>query len=191
MATRSFICHQNKIGKYTYVYCHSDGYLEWNGRILHDSYNTRQKVIDLLNHGDISSLNIHIGSKHDSHVPTYEKTSPHYQECTFYARDFGHICTIKVTDSLRNIVDEADEVCVEFIYIFTLRDKWIYAPIGEVAGIQDNATIRAKFRDLGTDILPILEKLEREDELAYHRNKGSTRKLIKRKTVYSVGEYEK
>ena len=65
MATRSTIAKLGKDGIIKAVYCHSDGYLEYNGKMLNEHYKDESKVDELLVHGDISSLNENIGVKLD------------------------------------------------------------------------------------------------------------------------------
>ena len=55
MATRSRIGIELKNGSVLSVYHHWDGYPEWLGRILNTHYNTRQKVAELIDGGDMSS----------------------------------------------------------------------------------------------------------------------------------------
>ena len=42
--------------KYIGVYCHSDGYPSWNGRVLKENYNTYDKAKSLILGGDISFI---------------------------------------------------------------------------------------------------------------------------------------
>jgi len=56
MGTRSFITIKHKDNTYSGVYCHWDGYPEWNGEILKKDYQARSKVVDLIDGGDMSSL---------------------------------------------------------------------------------------------------------------------------------------
>ena len=56
MSTNSLIAMKTKEGKFRFVYCHSDGYLGYNGMILNDYYKDYNKVEKLINLGDISSL---------------------------------------------------------------------------------------------------------------------------------------
>ena len=56
MATRSTISLLTNVGTIVTVYCHWDGYLEHNGKILHDHYTTMANVQDLLSLGAISAL---------------------------------------------------------------------------------------------------------------------------------------
>ena len=56
MSTRSFICKEQTDGSYYGIYCHSDGYLTYNGAMLLDHYSDAQKVDELLSFGDMSIL---------------------------------------------------------------------------------------------------------------------------------------
>ena len=48
MATRSTIAKLSKDGIIKAVYCHSDGYLEYNGKMLNEYYQDESKVDELL-----------------------------------------------------------------------------------------------------------------------------------------------
>ena len=65
MATRSTIAIEHEDGTIQQVYCHWDGYLSNNGRILMEHYQDPAKVQRLIDHGSISSLKPEIGEKHD------------------------------------------------------------------------------------------------------------------------------
>ena len=56
MSTRSYITMKTGDDTYRGVYCHYDGYLEYNGRMLLEHYNTQERVERLLSLGCISSL---------------------------------------------------------------------------------------------------------------------------------------
>ena len=56
MSTRSLIAMQIEEDKYRTIYCHSDGYLTYNGAMLLDYYNTPEKVKELIDLGSISFL---------------------------------------------------------------------------------------------------------------------------------------
>jgi len=55
MATRSRIGIELLNGNILSVYHHWDGYPEWLGRILNTHYNTKEKVAELIDGGDMSS----------------------------------------------------------------------------------------------------------------------------------------
>ena len=56
MSTRSFIFVEQDDGSYKGVYCHSDGYLTYNGAMLLDHYNSRDKANEIIALGDLSLL---------------------------------------------------------------------------------------------------------------------------------------
>lgn len=56
MSTRSNIGVLNNDGTVTAIYCHWDGYVEYNGRILSEHYQEVEKVKELISGGDLSSL---------------------------------------------------------------------------------------------------------------------------------------
>ena len=56
MATRSTIAMEFADGTVQQIYCHWDGYLEHNGKILFNHYVDPYKTRELIDMGDISSL---------------------------------------------------------------------------------------------------------------------------------------
>lgn len=60
MSTNSSISMLNDDGTVTSIYCHWDGYLSYNGRILYDHYNDKEKVKQLIALGSLSSLREHV-----------------------------------------------------------------------------------------------------------------------------------
>jgi hypothetical protein len=95
MGTRSTIALEFADGTVGQVYCHWDGYLSHNGRILLDHYTDPFKVRELIDNGDISSLGSEIGVKHDFDPPAWNTPAHHeyaekYGNMTkFYMRDRG------------------------------------------------------------------------------------------------------
>ena len=94
MGTRSTIALEYADGTVEQVYCHWDGYLSNNGRILQEHYSNPFILRDLIDLGDISSLKITIGTKHafsQFEVPmdgaAYDKL--YGDMTTFYGRDRG------------------------------------------------------------------------------------------------------
>jgi len=96
MGTRSTIALEFADGSVAQVYCHWDGYLKHNGKILLNNYMDPFKVRDLIDQGDLSSLAAEIGVKHPFDNP-HRFDTPEWQEhrdlygdmCTFYGRDRG------------------------------------------------------------------------------------------------------
>lgn len=96
MATRSTIAMEYADGTVGQIYCHWDGYLSNNGKILLNSYNDRNKLDMLICLGDVSSLGNEIGFKHPFDnpasygTPEYDAYKEQYGNMTkFYGRDRG------------------------------------------------------------------------------------------------------
>ena len=92
MATRSTIALEFADGSVSQVYCHWDGYLDHNGRILENHYSDPFKLQKLIDEGDLSSLGDEIGEKHsfdwyNNDVAQYERYGKSGLWCTFYRRD--------------------------------------------------------------------------------------------------------
>lgn len=131
MATRSFIGIEEEPEVYKFIYCHWDGYLEYNGMILNEAYKTRDKVIDLVNGGDISSLGVdpNLEITFNEPVPTI------YMEDDI--EDTNQVFTVRYGEDDSNISfslegkEELDEVLklgrVPYIYVYTLDDEWKYS----------------------------------------------------------------
>ena len=96
MATRSTIALEYANGQVDQVYCHWDGYLDHNGKLLLENYTDPFKVQQLMDLGDLSSLGPNVGDKHDFDSP-FKYGTPEYdadmnarrEVCTFYGRDRG------------------------------------------------------------------------------------------------------
>ena len=58
MATRSLIGINLNNGITKVIYCHWDGYPENNGKILMENYTSPSAVFDLMELGDLSSLDL-------------------------------------------------------------------------------------------------------------------------------------
>ena len=83
MATRSTISLEFADGTVGQVYCHFDGYLENNGKILQSYYTDPFKVRELIDLGDLSTLCPEIGQKHSF------DGRDNVDWCMFYGRDRG------------------------------------------------------------------------------------------------------
>ena len=88
MATRSTIAQEQPDGRVMQIYCHWDGYLDNNGRILSEHYVDTAKVYALMLLGDISSLRTNIGMAHDFDA-RYDEKDERNEWCVAYGRDRG------------------------------------------------------------------------------------------------------
>ena len=126
MATRSYIAM--KIGEDTYkgVYCHYDGYLDYNGLMLYEHYNTKERVEELISLGNISSLHEKIAPEEGSH---HSFDNPDPGVTVFYGRDRGEEGQEAFTCTEEELKDT--DSWIEYIYVFD-NGKWYYSVITRV-----------------------------------------------------------
>jgi len=111
MGTRSTIALEFADGTVQQVYCHWDGYLEHNGKILFENYSNPFILRDLIDQGDMSSLGPNIGFEHPFSPHASKEDEALYEAakeagaCTFYARDRGETGT-----SAKKFKDFADYI---------------------------------------------------------------------------------
>ena len=121
MGTRSRIgvMHGNIVKS---VYCHWDGYIAHNGKILQEYYTSAQ-AHELVALGDLSSLRPTIGVEHAfSHYDTEMNQEQYYEQfgdmCTFYGRDRKESNTeFKVAHTFAEFLEQCDNCGAEYYYI--------------------------------------------------------------------------
>ena len=105
MATRSNIAMKTATGKIVSVYCHWDGYVANNGKILLENYTDIDKIEALVALGSISSLGTAIGDKQD-----FDDRSTQKDEWTlFYSRDRGEELSIQEYDDIPSWIADMEE----------------------------------------------------------------------------------
>ena len=109
MATRSRIGLQLADGNILSVYHHWDGYPEWLGVTLNKKFNTRDKVAELIDGGDISCCD----SDTDWNL---EKVENHVQ----YYNDRGENTEPRLDANFDEYVKNGEE----YAYVFTLDHVW-------------------------------------------------------------------
>jgi len=128
MGTRSRIgvMHGDKVKS---IYCHWDGYLEFNGQILQEHYDSA-KANHLVALGDMSSLRATIGEKHKfSPFDQKELSNEEFEKqfgdmCTFYGRDRGEKDTeFKVAQTFDEFLGQCHNSGAEYYYIMR-DDVW-------------------------------------------------------------------
>jgi hypothetical protein len=130
------------------VYCHWDGYLEHNGAILQEHYDST-KANNLVALGDLSSLRPEIGEKHafsKLEVPmdgeAYDKL--YGNMTTFYGRDRGEENTEwKVAHTFEEFLEQVHNCSGEYYYV--MRDGiWYAGAVYEVQGLVKNGLVPLK-----------------------------------------------
>ena len=109
MATRSRIGLQLADGHILSVYHHWDGYPEWLGVTLNKKFNTRDKVAELIDGGDISCCD----SDSDWNL---NKVENHVQ----YYNDRGDNTEPRLDSNFDDYVKNGEE----YAYVFTLDHVW-------------------------------------------------------------------
>ena len=118
MATRSTIALEYADGTVGQVYCHWDGYLDNNGKILLKHYQDPFKLRTLMDLGDLSSLRPSVGVQHD-----FDDRDAGENECTFYGRDRGESGTEAKT--FKDFADYAENhQHEEYEYILRKDGNW-------------------------------------------------------------------
>jgi len=108
MATRSVIAKLDDKGVKA-IYCHSDGYLSNNGKILDQHYTDCSKLNELLADGDISSLKDTI------------------KDTIFYNRDKGEKTLTAILKDETELLEHAFEYCdAEYVYMFAYGSWYVY-----------------------------------------------------------------
>ena len=100
-----------KDGSILSIYSHWDNFPEYNGRILRTHYNTREKVAELVDGGDVSCLwtdDRWDGLGDGSYGPNH------------YAYR-GDDCPPRLDPSLELYPEYGEE----YAYIYTLKDEWV------------------------------------------------------------------
>ena len=121
MATRSRIGIQLSDDSILSVYHHWDGYPTWLGRILKTHYNTKEKVAELIDGGDMSSC--WTDSIWGDKLPEGEYSPEYYS-----AR--GESCPPRLDDDITEFLDNGEE----YSYIFTRADEWICYDLHDITG---------------------------------------------------------
>ena len=110
MATRSRIALQLAEDSFLSVYHHYDGYPQWLGVILRQKFNTREKVAELLDGGDISCIDSDTNWKRES-----------VEEHVLYYNARGEDTEPRLDLSLEDYLANGEE----YAYVYTLDHEWI------------------------------------------------------------------
>lgn len=104
------------------IYCHWDGYPEYNGKMLMEYYNNNARAEELINLGDISSLRKKISTNEP-----HSFDNPQEDVTIAYARDRGEEKNILDIDfdGFKDYLKKSD---IEFVYL-RYKDEWLWAPI--------------------------------------------------------------
>jgi len=140
MATRSTIAVQHENGTVSSVYCHWDGHLENNGKLLVEHYNSQELAEALVKGGAISSLEKRIAPTSAGH----NFDNPEKGVTVFYARDRDE--KLRVNKFLNIEMYRLDNDWQEYDYIFREGEWQLW---------------RGKF---GSSVETLLKEMETEED---------------------------
>ena len=126
MGTRSTIALEYADGSIGQIYCHWDGYLSNNGKILYTHYQDPFKVRDMLDNGDMSSLETSVDG------------------CSFY-KERGEDCPQRMYKDYAEFRKEAQGE--EYNYILRTDGLWYVEFYGEFDGLLGEAIAEAMIRE--------------------------------------------
>ena len=120
MSTRSEIAIQLEDESIKSIYCHSDGYLEYNGLMLQTHYNTFEKAESIINENDCSVL------------------KPTIKESRFYNTWRNDNTKYKQFNNEFLFMDRfGSDIFAEYIYLFK-NDKWHFSILKFLDNPKDN-----------------------------------------------------
>ena len=111
MATRSRIGIELSDGSILSAYHHWDGYPEWLGRILNTHYNTKEKVAELIDGGDMSSAWTNAGFNNET-----------VAQCPLYYSQRGEDCPPRLDADMDEFFSDGEE----YSYIFRNGNWYAY-----------------------------------------------------------------
>lgn len=145
MSTRSVIAIQRGEDEYEAIYCHSDGYLTYNGAMLLDHYSDRDKVERLLKLGDLSCLERKIDP--EPNLPhTYDYNNRQDDVCVAYGRDRGDTNIESRTMNLEKLLKWA---WIEYFYVFDQNGDWKYYKYSDVDIRDVKEDLEKEYKALG------------------------------------------
>ena len=103
MGTRSNIAYKKSTGEIVSMYCHYDGYPEYNGVVLETHYNTKEKARALVDNGYQSALKETVEKSNEGRV--HEEPPKTYRSFHSFLMDINFD--------------------IEWVYLYT--DAWYYA----------------------------------------------------------------
>lgn len=119
MGTRSRIGLETANGSVYSIYCHWDGYPSHNGKILLEHYSDPDKLRELIDLGDISTLAPILGVK-------CSFDNPIKGQVIAFGRDRGETdVEAKVDDHREMFFADAFECGEEYAYLLTRTGEWL------------------------------------------------------------------
>ena len=120
MSTNSRIGIQDEDGSIRSVYCHWDGYPACNGKTLYEEYQDREKVMALIELGDLSAL---YGALAPADGQQHSFFHPADGVCIAYHRDRQDDYSEPRRDD--TLEEFSERGCNSYGYVYTKENQWM------------------------------------------------------------------
>ena len=128
MATNAFIGFREN-NSITYIYNHSDRYLEYLGKMLIKHYNSEEKAKALVNLGDVSVVKEKLAPEEGT---THTFDNRQEGVSVFYNRDRGENWDDIQPIRIENTVFENPDYTIVYIYVYDVEEQaWLFTRNGK------------------------------------------------------------
>ena len=153
MSTRSRIAIKRKDGSYDSIYCHSDGYPEYTGKMLNDYYNNSDMAEDLIKLGDLSYIDEKLNP-----TGAHSFNNPEPGVTVAYGRDRGETGVDAVhSKNDAEFADLCNDSWAEYVYIWD-GEKWNTVTPEDINKVEESAKVNESITR------SILNKLNEDDD---------------------------
>ncbi len=180
MSTRSTISIMDKNGQVKSIYCHSDGYLSYNGIILFNYYQNAQKVKELIDLGDLSSLEKEI-HPNPNQIHDFDKRQDGV--CCFYGRDRGEKGT--QASEFNNIVELKKDFFEEYNYIFKEKNNtWYLINTNNLKLVRLSSQLKKELHHISSERKKDFLQILQEKKIIKNKNILEKELTTQKKTTY-------
>lgn len=128
MATNAFIGFREN-NSITYIYNHSDGYLEYLGKMLIKHYNSEEQAKALVSLGDVSVVKEKLVPEEET-THTFDKRQDGVS--VFYGRDRGENWDDIHPIRINNTVFKNPDYTIVYIYLYDVEEQaWLFTRNGK------------------------------------------------------------
>ena len=128
MATNAFIGFKEN-NSITYIYNHSDGYLEYLGKMLIEHYNSEKQAKALVSLGDVSVVKEKLAPEEGT-IHTFDNRQEDVS--VFYSRDRGENWDDIKPILINNTVFENPDYTIVYIYVYDVEEQtWLFTRNGK------------------------------------------------------------
>ena len=128
MATNAFIGFREN-NSITYIYNHSDGYLEYLGKMLIEHYNSEKQAKALVSLGDVSVVKEKLAPE-EGNIHTFDNRQESVS--VFYSRERGENWDDIKPIRINNTVFKNPDYTIVYIYVYDVEEQtWLFTRNGK------------------------------------------------------------